>query len=246
MVVHRQPRLHASWTKRTAAATFTLWDLERSEKIREFTHGFKDAPEKADAGAQLASVAFGPDGQTFATSWVYSAHGPMLTYRAGQVVSLWDVGSGQEHSWHAEAAFHLHFLDGGKILACADGRGAGGARSTNDLNHGMMDIWNVDADKILHKYESSVDWSGPLAFSPDGKFFASGGGAEENAVTVWRTATGQPVKKFVGHHAKVRLLAFSPDGHMLASGVDDTLYNEKENSPSLAESILVWDVQELR
>jgi len=235
-----------SWTKRTAAATFTLWDLARSEKIREFTHDFKDAPAKASAGAHLTAVAFTPDGKTFATSWVYVAHGPMLTYRVGQVVSLWDVASGKEHSLDAEAAYNLHFLDGGKILACADGRGAGGARSTNDLNHGMMEIWDVAADKKLHTFKSSVDWSGPLVISPDGKLFASGGGEEENAVVVWRTASGEQVRKFTGHRAKVRLLAFSPDGRMLASGIDDTLYNEKENSPRLAESILVWDVQELR
>jgi len=85
-----------------------------------------------------------------------------------------------------------------------------------------------------------------LTFSPDGKLFASGGGEEENAVMVWRTATGKQVRKFTGHRAKVRLLAFSPDGRMLASGIDDTLYKEKENSPWLAESILVWDVQGLR
>jgi WD40 repeat protein len=235
-----------SWTKRTAEATFTLWDLERSEKIREFTHEFKDAPAKADAGAQLAAVAFTPDGKTFATSWTYSAHGPMLTYRVGQLVSLWDVASGKERSLDAEAASNLHFLDGGKTLASGDGKGAGGARSTSDLAHGMMEFRDVATGKRLHKFESSVDWSGPLAFSPDGKLFASGGGEEENVVTVWRTATGQQVKKFAGHRSKVLLLAFSPDGRMLASGVADTLYKEKDNSPWLAESILVWDVQGLR
>lgn len=129
-----------SWKKRTAAATFTLWSLDRSEKICEFTHEFKDAPAKANAGAHLAAVAFALDGKSFVTSWVYIAHGPMLTYRVGQLVSIWDVSSGEERSLDAEAAFNLHFLDGGKTLACADGRGAGGARSTDDLNHGTMEI----------------------------------------------------------------------------------------------------------
>jgi WD40 repeat protein len=235
-----------SWSKRTAAATFTLWDLERSEKIRDFTHEFKDAPAKASAGAHLTAVVFTPDGETFATAWVYVAHGPMLTYRVGQVVSLWEVASGKERSLDAEAAYNLHFLEGGKILACGDGRRAGGARSTNDLNHGTLEIWDVAANKRLQKFESSVDWSGPLVFSPDGKLFASGGGEEENAVTVWHTATGKQVRKFTGHRAKVKLLAFSPDGRSLASGIDDTLYKEEDDTPWLAESILVWDVEGLR
>jgi WD40 repeat protein len=240
-----------SWTKRTAAATFTLWDVERSDKIGDFTHAFRDAPKEADASANLADVAFTPDGKTFAASWVYLASGPMLTYRVGQVISLWDVASGKERSLPAEAAFNLQFLDGGKTLACADGRRAGGARSTADRHHGTMEIWDVAANKRLHKFESAVDWSGPLAFSPDGKIFASSGGedvegADENAVAVWSAATGKQLKKFTGHHAQVRLLAFSPDGRMLASGTDDTLYKENADARSLAESILVWDVEELR
>jgi len=240
-----------SWRKRTAAATFAIWDLERSEKIREYTHEFKDAPAKASAGARLANVAFTPDGKTFVTTWIYLAHGPMVIVRVGQVVSLWDVRSGMERSLDAEAAFNLHFLNGCKTLACADGRGAGGARSTDDLHHGTMEIWDVASGRKMHKFESAVDWSGPLAFSPDGKLFASGGGEDvegedENAVAVWSTATGKKMRKFTGHRAKVRLLAFSPDGRMLASGIDDALYREKDDSPWLAESILVWDVQGLR
>jgi WD40 repeat protein len=221
-----------SWSKRTAAATFTLWDLERAEKIREFTHSFKDAPAKADAGAILAAVAFAPDGKTITASWIYLAHGPMLTYRVGQLVSLWDVASGKERPLAAEAAYHLHFLDEGKTLACADGRGAGGARSTADRNHGMMEIWDVAAGKKRHKFQSSVDWSGTLAFSPNGKLFVSCGGDKDNAVYVWRTATGQQVKRFAGHQEEVLCLAFSPDGRMLASGSRDT--------------ILVWEVLGLR
>lgn len=240
-----------SWRKRTASATFTLWDRKRSEKIRDFTHEFKDAPVRADAGARLTAVAFTPDGKTFATSWIYFASGPMLTYRVGQVVSLWDVASGNERSLEAAAAYNLHFLEGGKILACADGRNAGAARSTADLHHSTMEIWDVAAGKKLREFESSVDWSGPLAFSPDGTVFASGGGEDlegddKNAIAVWSTATGKQLKKFAGHRAKVRVLAFSSDGRMLASGIDDTLYRENDSEPWMAESILIWDVQGLR
>jgi WD40 repeat protein len=248
-----------SWSKRTAAATFTLWDLERSEKVREFTHSFKDAPAKADAGARLAALAFTPDGKTIATSWIYLGHGPMLTYRVGQVVSLWDVAGGKERSLDAEAAYHLHFLDEGKTLVCAEGRRAGGARSPADRDHGTMEIWNVAAGKKLHKFQSSVDWSGPLAFSPNGKLFASGGSGsgwalgssdQDNAVYVWRTATGEQVKRFAGHRQKVQCLAFSPDGQMLASGSEDTFFEKKDNTKvnpqMIGESILVWEVLGLR
>ncbi|MFO1041605.1 MAG: hypothetical protein U0941_07460 [Planctomycetaceae bacterium] len=216
-----------SWSKRTATATFTLWDLQRSEKIREFTHSFQDAPEKAGAGAQLAAVSIAPNGKTIATSWIYVGHGPMLTYRVGQVVCLWDVASGQKRQLDAAAAFHLHFLDMGQTLVCADGRNAGGARSGEDRNHGLMEIWDVTAGHKLHKFESSVDWGGPIAFSPDGKSFASSGGLDDNAVYIWSTATGQQVQKFAGNPGGILCLTFSHDGSLLASGSQD--------------SILIWE-----
>jgi WD40 repeat protein len=221
-----------SWSKRTATATFTLWDLERAEKLREFTHSFKDAPAKANAGAKLAAVAFAPDGKTMATSWIYLRDGPMLTYRMGQLVSLWEVVSGKERTLDADAAYHLHFLDKGKTLVCADGWRAGAARSPVDRNYGLMEIWDVAAGKRLDRFQGFVDWSGALAFSPNGKLFASGGTNEDHAVCVWCTATGQQVKRFAGHREEVLCLAFSLDGRMLASGSRDT--------------ILVWEVLGLR
>lgn len=219
---------HGSWSRRTATATFTLWDLAQSVKIREFTHSFRDAPAKVDAGARLMAVAFAPDGQTIASSWIYIASGPMLTYRVGQIVSLWDVASGEERQLDAEAASHLHFLDEGQTLACADGRNAGAARSGEDQKHGLMEVWDVASGRKRRRFESSADWAGPVVFSPDGKLFASSGCLDDNAVYVWSTATGQQVHQLAGHSGGVLSLTFSLDGSLLASGSQD--------------SILIWEM----
>jgi WD40 repeat protein len=54
-----------------------------------------------------------------------------------------------------------------------------------------------------------------VAFSPDGRYLASGG--SDKQVKVWNAATGQLVRT-LGEHAKtVRCVAFSPDGRYLAS-----------------------------
>ena len=54
-----------------------------------------------------------------------------------------------------------------------------------------------------------------VAFSPDGKFLASGG--DDNAVILWDVAARSEHKAFVEHSKPVTSVAFSPNGKLLAS-----------------------------
>jgi WD40 repeat protein len=54
-----------------------------------------------------------------------------------------------------------------------------------------------------------------LAYSPDGKFLASGSYGE---VTIWDAQTGLPRQRLTGFAASVVTLHFSPDGKLLATG----------------------------
>jgi WD40 repeat protein len=60
-----------------------------------------------------------------------------------------------------------------------------------------------------------------VAYSPDGKYMASGG--EDMKVRIWDVSGGQPTvaADLTGYGHDVNTLAFTPDGHVLASGSDD-------------------------
>lgn len=55
-----------------------------------------------------------------------------------------------------------------------------------------------------------------VAFSPNGKTLASGGG--DNMIKLWDVASGRELPSLAGHSNPVWSVAFSPDGQTLASG----------------------------
>jgi WD40 repeat protein len=71
---------------------------------------------------------------------------------------------------------------------------------------------------------------GSLAFSPDGRHLASGGGrsivgssddVQDFSVRLWQASDGKQLAQLTGHTASVRALVWQPSGQLLASGSDD-------------------------
>jgi WD40 repeat protein/serine/threonine protein kinase len=183
----------------------TIWDALTGQKLLRF-----QPPRDA-----ARSVAFSPDGHLLATG-----------YRGGAVM-VWDAATGQllwdKSVGEGGVAIQVVFSPDGQRLACAD--------------YGLEDrrevvIWDVTTHAPL--FSVRVQGLTSLAFSPDGKRFATG--STDKTVRVWDAQTGAELLTFRKHTEPVHCVAFSPDGRLVASAGGQVHF-------PIEQDVKVWDAK---
>jgi molecular chaperone DnaK (HSP70) len=162
-----------------------------------------------DHGGSVYAVAISPDGRLLVSAGYYH-------------IKLWDIQTARKLrvlSGHTGVGIvtSIAISPNGRLLA------SGGldhtvklweletGREINTLTgHGGSGFWGLMFDAGL-----------AVAFAPDGRYLASGGG--DGMIKLWSLETGKELGALSGHTNWIYSVAFSPDGRFLASGsVDNT------------------------
>ena len=200
------------------------------------------------------SVAYSPDGRFLASVSNYDS------------IKIWDIENGKEPLNLANNSSLINLvaynplaviiLDGivsplplqqqvelnlNKVLSVAyspDGRylaSGGGTLLTQGEEQGeeqsvdIIKIWDIERRKELFPITvNSRHIVNSVAYSPDGRYLASG--SADKTIKIWDTKTGTELSTLTGHSEAVNSVAYSPDGRYLASASSD-------------ETIKIWDVK---
>jgi WD40 repeat protein/serine/threonine protein kinase len=148
--------------------------------------------------AAVPGLAFGPDSRR-----LYSANASDPTLKA------WDVAG-------EKPIFEIRKASGGAGVALSpDGRLLAAQDREEGTGDHVVRIWDAQTRAEWRTLKGHVSYVWKVAFSPDGRYLASG--SWDSTVKVWDLkASAEPVT-LRGHAGFIRSLAFSPDGRRLAS-----------------------------
>ena len=142
------------------------------------------------------------------------------------VIRLWDLSViGQR-----EELTTLDGLTGGVTMIAFDPTAPMLASSSVDRS---IDLWDVQADKLVKSFSNQPGSVSAVAFSPDGEYLASA--TKTSAVRLWDVKTGKERLLEDAKSEQIRHIAFSPNGRFLAAGSEDgkiRIWNVEQGSIS--------------
>lgn len=165
---------------------------------------------------QLWDVATGSHITTLSTfafnirELVFTPDSNMIISGSENSIQFWDIAAGKRTLNFRTPYFHKLAVspDGNKLVT----RGQGG-----------LHFWDIETGNYLANFGEHQLGCCSIAFSPDGKTLASGGGGSSE-LYLWDIASGDRKLTISGHIKGVASLAISPNGNILASSNWDNIH----------------------
>ena len=143
----------------------------------------------------VEAMAFTPDGRS------------LVSASRDETLRKWDVRTGQLHAtFEVDIDRTTMFSPDGKMLVSVD------------RDRRYIQLWETDTGQLRHTLITRANF---VAFSPDGRTLASGGGWPDYPIQLWDVETGDNHTNLIGHTWHVNAIVFAPDGKTLASGSSD-------------------------
>lgn len=186
----------------TRSGSVAVWDVQSGNKVSTL----------AESAGIIGAVAWSPDGR-----WAVAAG-------TNEQITVWDA-----RNWRKTHVLKAHTAVIHSIAFSPDGRLLASGSSDRSVL-----LWDLATGSVIHTLahpgrrgnsEPSLGIPGmvfAVAFSPDGKKLASGGGdgvGRTGELILWDIESGKQVRRFAAiDEPQVWTVTFSPDGQLLASG----------------------------
>lgn len=188
--------------------TIRLWNSENGEVVRTYSCN-------SDAGSRdaTASLAFAPDGKSFAAGFASGAI----------ILQSLEADDRQTLHWYDSAVTDIGFDAAGKVLRTGSSKGG----SNQWFGNGAIQVRDVASGESSGFFLATTTPVASIAVSPDGKFGLRGFG--DGNIELLNLVKQEKVGTLAGHSGDVVALAFSRDGTRAMSGSADA-------------TIRIWDL----